>query len=293
MLRIGVAVGKGAHNRQSDVKIVQALMNAYLRYRSDTPLSINGQNDGNLEAAINCFQADYMKLGSTADSRVDPSGKTFKEVGRFLSEKVFKPVAISPPSFGVVTWEAEGMEGGKYHSRKLHVPSSTSGLTIGRGYDCRRKTKEKIKKDLLATCFDAKTAETLSKAAGLYGNNAKWFVINNDLIDFQVAPDQQKSLFSISYDEEEAEVIRICGKSDVVKAYGETDWECLDSAIKDVTVDLKFRGDYTGASRRLIQKHISDNDLKAFKGKLSKDSNWPGVPPDRFRRRVDFLNKAV
>mgnify|MGYP006875700117 CR=1 FL=1 len=34
---------------------------------------------------------------------------------------------------GLLTFESEGHEGGPYHSRTLHVPSHTSGLTIGRG----------------------------------------------------------------------------------------------------------------------------------------------------------------
>jgi len=39
------------------------------------------------------------------------------------------------PAKGKVTWNSEGREGGKYHSRKLLVPNNSSGLTLGRGYD--------------------------------------------------------------------------------------------------------------------------------------------------------------
>ncbi|MEX0729512.1 MAG: hypothetical protein WED00_03675 [Aquisalimonadaceae bacterium] len=41
------------------------------------------------------------------------------------------------PQKGLLTFEAEGTEGGRFHSRHLHVPSGMSGLTLGRGYDFR------------------------------------------------------------------------------------------------------------------------------------------------------------
>ena len=85
---------------------------------------------------------------------------------------------------------------------------------------------------------------------------------------------------------------RISGKSDVVLAYGKTDWDKLNSNIKDIVVDLKFRGDYTGSTRKLIQKSIADNDLAAFKKVLKEKTNWSNVPQDRFDRRVTFLDKA-
>ena len=45
---------------------------------------------------------------------------------------------------GLLTYKAMGMEGGDFHSRKLHVPSDRSGLTIGRGYDMKEKSSYKI-----------------------------------------------------------------------------------------------------------------------------------------------------
>jgi hypothetical protein len=78
----------------------------------------------------------------------------------------------------------------------------------------------------------------------------------------------------------------------VEKLYGECDWDKLDSTIKQVAVDLKFRGDYTGSTRKFVQKPIADNDFDAFKKVLVDESNWSKVPKDRFRRRKEFINKA-
>jgi hypothetical protein len=93
----------------------------------------------------------------------------------------------------------------------------------------------------------------------------------------------------ISYDGLVKDVKRICADAGNVTEYGAVDWDNLDSAIKDVTVDLRFRGDYTRASRKNIQKSIADNDLKEFKKQLKDSTKWPGVPQDRFDRRVKFL----
>ena len=60
---------------------------------------------------------------------------------------------------GQLTFDAEGNEGGKYHSRKPHVPSNNSGLTIGRGYDMKVRKVEQIAKDLMASGMDQAAAE--------------------------------------------------------------------------------------------------------------------------------------
>lgn len=192
-------------------------------------------------------------------------------------------------SRGLLTYEAEGQEGGPYHSRKLHVPSSSSGLTIGRGYDMKEKKSSKIEFDLIDAGVDAATSALLGKASGLSGSSAKRFISDNDLSDFEITMDAQEKLFESIYAELEKDVIRICNKADCVKIYGAVNWNALDSKIRDAVVDLRFRGDYHSRSRKIIQKYISDNDLKQFTEKMLKRSNWAGVPEDRFNRRVAFL----
>src|SRR5690606_15881110 len=63
-----------------------------------------------------------------------------------------KPRAVTAlrPDRGGLTFDAEGTEGGKYHSRVLHVPGPSSGLTIGRGYDMGSKSAGEITTDLVA-----------------------------------------------------------------------------------------------------------------------------------------------
>lgn len=284
---VGTATGK---NSTRDLKIAQALLNVYLRSIKKPALKITLKINDATNQAILDFQTNHMKM-TKPDGRIDAGGGTYKALIKVLKNSYTKQ-AIVAPTFGLVTWESEGAEGGLFHSRKLHVPNSASGLTIGRGYDMKQKTKTTVNSDLTSVGIDTKVIEVLKKSVGLYGATAKQFIIDNDLLDFEISPDAQKKLFKISYNFEAKEVKRICDKSGTKKAYGDTDWDKLDSNIKDITIDLKFRGDYTPNARKFLQKTIVDNDLDAFKKEIMKDSNWSNVPEDRFKRRKRFIEKA-
>lgn len=291
MIKLSNSVGLNGKNLEKDVKRIQALINVYRRINRDEALVISGKNSTALESAIASFQKDHMKLKTTT-SKVEATSGTFTALKKHLLS-IFKPLAIVAPTYGEVTWNSEGTEGGKFHSRRLTVPTNSSGLTIGRGYDMKEKTQSKIVTDMTAAGIPTKSIDIIKKSAGLSGTSAAWFIVENDLLDFQVTADQQKSLFKISYDNESDQVKKICAKSDVTEIYGETDWGKLNTAIKDITIDLKFRGDYTGTARKIIQKSIADNDLSEFKKKLKDKTNWSNVPQDRFDRRVAYLDKQV
>lgn len=291
MIKLSNSVGLNGKNLEKDVKRIQALINVYRRANGNDALVISGKNSTELESAISSFQKDHMKLKATT-SKVEATSGTLTALKKHQLS-IFKPLAIVTPTYGEVTWNSEGAEGGKFHSRRLTVPTNTSGLTIGRGYDMKEKTQSKIITDMTAAGIPTKSIDIIKKSAGLSGTSAEWFIVENDLLDFQVTADQQKSLFKISYDDESGQVKRICEKGDVTETYGETDWGKLNTAIKDITIDLKFRGDYTGTARKLIQKSIADNDLSEFKKKLKDKTNWANVPQDRFDRRVAYLDKQV
>ncbi len=200
------------------------------------------------------------------------------------------PFYQQPEVSGNLTYEAEGTEGGIYHSRKLHVPADSSGLTIGRGYDMKEKTSTKISEDLIQAGVDQDSAMLLSQASGLFGTIAKQFISANNLAEFEISPAVQQALFRKIYAEMEADVKRICNKEDCVIAYGAVDWDKLDSKIKEVLVDLRYRGDYTPRSREWLQKFVAGNDLILFRQVLADQALWQRVPQDRFNRRKNFLN---
>ncbi|VAW49734.1 hypothetical protein MNBD_GAMMA04-1169 [hydrothermal vent metagenome] len=195
------------------------------------------------------------------------------------------------PVFGKITFESEGTEQGPFHSRRFHVPTPRSGLTIGRGYDMKMKNSFKINQDLVAAGISSADAKLIAQATGLFGSSAKAFIKTYHLEKFEITQQQQVKLFNISYKEEEAETKRLCTKPDVIAKYGQCNWRNLDTAIKQILVDLKFRGDYTGSTRKFIQKHVVTNDTKAFLQVLSNRNNWVNqrVPTNRFQKRIIFF----
>ncbi len=190
------------------------------------------------------------------------------------------------PARGFLTYDAEGAEGGPYHSRRLHVPSDISGLTIGRGYDMRWRSREAVREDLIASGVDCIRASLIGYGARLAGKRAREFIIENHLDDFQIALYQQVMLFDIEYPRHESEAKRLATKADVVGIYGPTDWDALDDGIRECLIDLKFRGDYTPATRLFLQAHVVANDRKAFGREIQNRENWLTVPRDRFQRRA-------
>ncbi|MEJ3628781.1 hypothetical protein [Vibrio vulnificus] len=280
-------VGTNKKNNVYDVKIIQALLNVYARKNVRKVLDITGKCDDELISKLVEYQNKHFN-GAMPKYYVEPNGKIIKSLND-LVRSVFKPLSINPPLQGVLTWSAEGNEGGSYHSRKLHVPSDSSGVTVGRGYDLRMKKLALVRKDLASAGIRPDVISKLVGAIGLQGKRAKQFIIDSDLIDYQISVDAQLKLFNISYAFESSEVKRICNKADVVKKYGATDWANLNEKIKEVTVDLKFRGDYTPTAREYLQESIANNDLGSFKKIVTNKSLWAKVPVDRFDKRVKYV----
>ena len=154
------------------------------------------------------------------------------------------------------------------------------------------KNAVQINNDLVKSGVDAAESTIISKAAGKKGNQAELFIIDKDLLDFEISAITQLKLFNIIYKELENDVKRICRKSDTVLEYGKVDWDNLDKTIKTVLIDLRYRGDYTSSSRMKIQRHVSNNDLIKFKEAINETANWVGVPDLRKKQRIAYLAKA-
>ncbi len=200
--------------------------------------------------------------------------------------------SLRPPQ-GEITFLAEGNEGGPYHSRKLQVPDDNSGLTLGRGYDMGSRDETQIINELKSVGVTEANAKTLSKAAGKRGQAARDFIKDNKLQDFEIGSDVQVALFNVCYGQEKAEVVRLSTKKDVVSAYGELDVDKVNPALRDLVIDLKFRGDYDGDARKLLQKALVDNDVPKVRDLMSDAGNWSKVPSDRFKARKALMDDAV
>jgi hypothetical protein len=189
---------------------------------------------------------------------------------------------------GQLTFDAEGQEGGRYHSRHAHWPGGNSGVTIGRGYDMGSRTSAGVYSDLVDAGVPSDVAHQYAGGAGLKGSGAGNWVGKHQSGIPEITPEAQNNLFSKTYGEQEAEVRRISEKPDAVKKYGAVCFDNLDPKIRDSLVDLKYRGDYTSRTRRFLQKAAADNDPDTFGKEMKDRSNWGSVPADRLNRRVDY-----
>jgi len=289
--RLTGSVGDKSTNSGKDVKLVKALLNVYFRSTKQTELKINTTVDKKTIAAINTFQSKYEKVKKT-DGKVNKSGNTFKALNACLKKQLGGKKVITTPTQGSITWKAEGKEGGRYHSRTLHVPTSPSGLTLGRGYDMKTKSAAKISKELIKAGVPSKYAKIIKNAAKKKGAAATQFIVDNDLLDFQVSPKVQLALYKISFAEITKDAKWRCEKSSQARPYGTCDWNKLDYRIKEVIVDLRYRGDYKSSTMKHIQTHIVNNDFAKFKAAMLRSANWSGVPATRFNLRVDYLKNA-
>ena len=202
-------------------------------------------------------------------------------------------------SRGQFTFNVEGNEGPRFFSRKMDCPGGESGVTIGRGYDMGSRNRKEIIGQLTAAGVPPTEVLFFAGAAGLKGPDAKKFVDNNDPMAHVISLKSQKVLFeSVVYPHYEQEAQRLATKADVTKKYGPTNWKKLDPAIKEMLVDLTYRGDYTPELRVQIQSSVAKNDLEGFAKVLADRDYWqPGaprhVPRDRFERRVAFVQTAM
>ena len=75
-------------------------------------------------------------------------------------------------------FDSEGLEnpGGRFHSRVPHLPPGASGVTIGRGYDMKSRSKQSVIRDLKNTGMSESDAKRLAEGVGLTGQAAKKFI---------------------------------------------------------------------------------------------------------------------
>jgi hypothetical protein len=192
---------------------------------------------------------------------------------------------------GMLTWGAEGSDQpGQFFSRVAHFPGGASGVTIGRGYDMKLRSRTEVLTDLTASGVPQELAFQLSNGAGLYGERAATFTkqLRETLPPISVEA-ERKLFFDRTYPFYVADTKRIFEKPSVQAKYGRATWDSLDGRIQDLLVDLRYRGDYTPKTRALVQRLAAQNDVAGLADVMSNRSLWPQVPLDRFRRRAEWL----
>ena len=202
---------------------------------------------------------------------------------------------------GQLTFDAEGTEGGRFHTRTAHWPGGASGVTIGRGYDLGQHSEDDILRDMGAAGISEDVAGAFAEAAGLTGQDARAWLNGHQQELPEITPEQQELLFDIVYGALAQDVERISGNyARIVSGREggeredyEIDWETLHPAIRDLLVDLRYRGDYTPTTRATVQPLAIANDLPGMADLMADRTQWSSVPLDRFNRRAAFMRAAV
>ncbi len=189
---------------------------------------------------------------------------------------------------GQLTFDNEGLEneGGSFHSRVLHCPGSWSGVTIGRGYDMKHRSKKDVKRDLLNAGVDESTAAKMAEGGKLKGKKASRFCRNNK--GLSITPEQQKNLFDLVYGEKLAYATRL------LKNWTGTDINSADQIIQDVLVDLFYRGDMTKRKwkRYNFKKMVDTNDRARLRTLLANRALWGNVDTNRYKARLGYVDKG-
>jgi hypothetical protein len=207
-----------------------------------------------------------------------------------------------------------GWEKGQKSTSPHWPPNDASGVTIGGGYDMGSRDLNEVYKDLVGSGVEVDLAEIIAQGAGKQGRSANKHLDTTVLYkgntvrygDLKITEKQQEELFLRTYPWYAEEARRLATKNDVTQKFGETNWDTLDAGIKDVIIDMRFRGDYSPQARefkapgdsKMLQEYIADNDVDGFKRSLTAyhktvvdkaDSNIKNGLRNRFSAREELL----
>ena len=162
-------------------------------------------------------------------------------------------------SIGQVTFDAEGndVHGSKYYSRQLHWPGGESGITIGRGYDMRYRTRASVLTDLLVSGMKKEVAERFADGAGLSHQNAKAFVDQHRHEYGEISRRLQRRLFEDFVYPRYVEDAKRRYESYVATTPNAPSWDDLDTRVKDVAIDLTYQ---QGSVYRRQMPFIAENN---------------------------------
>lgn len=211
-----------------------------------------------------------------------------------------RPITLDPRSphlkvgFAQATFDAEGREAlNPFFSRRIHHPSASSGVTIGRGYDMRYRSAPQVYRELRKAQVTPEAAQWLSQAAGKYGNDAHTFVSRYRDVAPVITLEQQKRLFEqVTAPEMIADIKRIFATQVVIATYGSVTWGSLPEKIQELVFDLRYRGDYTPTIRKTLQPLLTSGDYTRVKTLVEDTEFWRkhSVPSERIKARIALLN---
>lgn len=204
---------------------------------------------------------------------------------------------------GQLTFDVEGndIENSIYFSRVAHWPPvGNSGVTLGRGYDIGQQPN--VTADLESVGIGEPFLSWIVGGQGKRQMEARDYLAEASAENRQhkFTRKQQHQLFVYTYQLMEADVRRISVANATLNKYlpsmvsqGEEAWNAIDGKIKDLMIDLRYRGDYKPATREKIQEYCYKNEFSGLKQAMRDEMFWistHNVPPDRFNKRKEFTS---
>lgn len=221
---------------------------------------------------------EYSKALRAANPDIDPKkvfpGKTRFNVPRMavvediaFPEAKFDSTKPLTVPYGQNTFDVEGAEGGPNHSRIPHVPSESSGVTLGRGFDMGSRQGQLIYEQLIAAGVPASVATTYKGAARKKGSNAKEWVKANKPAAGELTLEQQHTLFVQEYGRQTHGVVDYLTRIELAQQKnGEwtspIDFQKMDSKILELLIDMQYLGDLKGTWSGELRKHVIANDTQ-------------------------------
>ncbi|MEH5010265.1 peptidoglycan-binding protein [Phytobacter diazotrophicus] len=289
------SVGTSGMNNPNDVKALQKMIiDAGYNHIRGNNIRSTGKYDPETEAAIVWYQ---RLLNMSPSGLIHPVETMFFSMFAQSISPGWRPRHVAGPlnvKEGQITFDAEGKDyitavepfrqpkHIRQFSRILHWPEGDSGVTIGRGYDMKKRSAGRILTEMRQSGIEEYRAIICSKAAGLYGRNAFKFVKDYGPLVGEITHIQQIQLFDISYSEKR-EYAKFFYKQTSLDIGNDILWEQLDLKIRDVIVDIFFQGvhDVTGLIKSAIKGRIElINYIKADSIYMSYESN---------RQRIRYL----
>ncbi len=186
---------------------------------------------------------------------------------------------------GQFIFNAEGTDNphSPYFSRVLCWPGEDSGVTIGRGYDMKKRSKSEIFANLRQANIDADIAHIMSGGSHLIGSSALHFVHKNKEICGVITRTQQINLFNIIYPFYYNDTKRIYNK---YKSKDGCAWDSLNPRISTIMIDMRFQGGFVYWQVPIFEQNNVNAiiDLIRTTILLSYEKN---------RHRINFLKNGI
>jgi hypothetical protein len=159
-----------------------------------------------------------------------------------------------------------------------------------------QRSAKSIINDLTRAGVAPRDALFFSYAAGLRGATAQAFVKQyRDSSPTITAEAQQRIFTEIIRPAIIADIQRIMSKPETVRAYGTTSWGALPRAAQELLFDLRYRGDYTPTTRKLLHPPLVAGDFREVVRIMEDRPLWQrfGVPDGRIEARIQIARRIL